>query len=625
MNHADPGRSRLRGAAGVRAGCSQPLARLVAVIKFTGQVLTTNQDPDRARDAPLIDGTDEVRPSRGACHAGAAAKEATRQLPRLLTILLIAAALGACGGEGAAPDSTPDTATTAASRTPGGEQGAMPQRLVLQTRTDGGRVPPDLRFTTLPDFTLYADGRLVQPGVQTAVYPGPALPSLFVGSLSEQDVDAAVAAAKEAGLTEDPDAGRPMVTDRATTIFVLVAEGRTYRAAAYALGSDNARHPPSRAQHRPAQGRARHHEPATAERLAWASIVSGESKPAGLTDEQKEQAVSRLRDATSTLDVRLSGAYQWLLVPRQAAPTGDVAWDEHKLDGQGGVPVRVSRKLAQVEALCTAYPPVLLRLHLDGALAPLWKDGAVTVGRLWDAYSRYLYLHRLKNVDVLFACVAAGPSDTIWTTEGFAVAESVDPRDPTRFIGLVTSGLAPAVRSTTLVVKPDLAIAQQEVERQGQAERDRAAKGEDGSGDTEKPGGSGRETPVPPDPGPKVKRRFYGIVIVEPSRLSRDAAKVAQEVVAHLDGLVGTDLQVTIETSATIRRLPRPHHEDRRGECRRPALQSEEVRAKLTPGFRAPQSSSSSGSSSGSTPSSGTAMSGLPMTSATRSSSARFR
>lgn len=56
-----------------------------------------------------------------------------------------------------------------------------------------------------------------------------------------------------------------------------------------------------------------------------------------------------------------------------------------------------------------------------------------------------------------------------------------------------------------------------------------------------------------------MKRRFYGIVGVEPRRLSRDAAKVAQEIVAHLDGLVGADLEITIEIvnlSHQPRRLP---------------------------------------------------------------------
>ncbi len=46
-------------------------------------------------------------------------------------------------------------------------------------------------------------------------------------------------------------------------------------------------------------------------------------------------------------------------------------------------------------------------------------------------------------------------------------------------------------------------------------------------------------------------RRFYGVVAVDPDRLGRDAGRLAQEVVAHLQGLVGTDAEVTIEIRAT--------------------------------------------------------------------------
>jgi len=46
-------------------------------------------------------------------------------------------------------------------------------------------------------------------------------------------------------------------------------------------------------------------------------------------------------------------------------------------------------------------------------------------------------------------------------------------------------------------------------------------------------------------------RRFYGVVAVDPDRLGRDAGRLAQEVVAHLQGLVGTDTEVIIEIRAT--------------------------------------------------------------------------
>ena len=47
-------------------------------------------------------------------------------------------------------------------------------------------------------------------------------------------------------------------------------------------------------------------------------------------------------------------------------------------------------------------------------------------------------------------------------------------------------------------------------------------------------------------------RRFHGTVSVDPTRLGRDAGKVAEEVVQHMAGLVGAKIEVTIEISAEI-------------------------------------------------------------------------
>jgi hypothetical protein len=49
----------------------------------------------------------------------------------------------------------------------------------------------------------------------------------------------------------------------------------------------------------------------------------------------------------------------------------------------------------------------------------------------------------------------------------------------------------------------------------------------------------------------EVPRRFYGVVAADPDRLGRDAGRIAQEIVAHLHGLVGTETEVTIEIRAT--------------------------------------------------------------------------
>ena len=287
---------------------------------------------------------------------------------------------------------------------------------------------------------------------------------------------------------------------------------------------------------------------AVADHLGWASVVA-ESDALGLSKQQHQQAEARAAEARITVALRLADAYQWLLVPRQPEATGPIVWDEVKADGQGRLAERAARKLVQTGGLYTTYPPVLLRLHLDGPLAPLWETGAVSVNQLWDAYGRYLYLHRLKDVDVLLACVAGGPGSTVWAAEGFALAEAADPREPGRFAGLVAGGMAADVRGTTLLVRPAAAEAQLAID---EAAGSGTAGGEGGPGD-----GTGR-VPAVGDKGAgdqgrrtKAARRFYGIVAADPDRLGRDAGRVAQEIVAHLHGLVGTETEVTIEIRAT--------------------------------------------------------------------------
>jgi len=49
---------------------------------------------------------------------------------------------------------------------------------------------------------------------------------------------------------------------------------------------------------------------------------------------------------------------------------------------------------------------------------------------------------------------------------------------------------------------------------------------------------------------PVRPRRFHGSVTLDATRLSRDAGKVAEEVVQHLTGQVGATVNITIEINA---------------------------------------------------------------------------
>ena len=51
---------------------------------------------------------------------------------------------------------------------------------------------------------------------------------------------------------------------------------------------------------------------------------------------------------------------------------------------------------------------------------------------------------------------------------------------------------------------------------------------------------------------PRQPKRFHGSVKLDPTRVGRDAGRVADEVIAHLVGLVGSDVNVTLEIEADI-------------------------------------------------------------------------
>ena len=48
------------------------------------------------------------------------------------------------------------------------------------------------------------------------------------------------------------------------------------------------------------------------------------------------------------------------------------------------------------------------------------------------------------------------------------------------------------------------------------------------------------------EPAPRLPRRFHGTVQLDAARVGRDAGRIADEVIAHLEGLVGADVTVTL-------------------------------------------------------------------------------
>ncbi len=51
---------------------------------------------------------------------------------------------------------------------------------------------------------------------------------------------------------------------------------------------------------------------------------------------------------------------------------------------------------------------------------------------------------------------------------------------------------------------------------------------------------------------PAKPKRYHGTVTLDPARVGRDASKIADEVINHLVGLVGSSVHVTLEIEAEV-------------------------------------------------------------------------
>jgi predicted AAA+ superfamily ATPase len=288
--------------------------------------------------------------------------------------------------------------------------------------------------------------------------------------------------------------------------------------------------------------------------LAWSSIVD-EAETLNLDPHQAKQAVSQKESSSSAVAARLPETYQWLIVPTQANPQTDVEWQAFRLTGQDALAVRASKKLRNDELLISGLAASRLRLELDQV--PLWRGDHVSIQQLSEDFARYLYLPRMKDTGVLVEAVRSGLGLLTWSQDSFAYAESLD-EVAGRYRGLQTTrqvwidGDSPL----GLLVRPEAAQRQLTAEMPNNGGGTTAVTGGTGGGGTTQTsttddtsvGGGG----VQPPPVQTAPKRFHGTATLDTTRVGRDAGRIADEVVAHLAGILGADVKITLEIEAEI-------------------------------------------------------------------------
>jgi predicted AAA+ superfamily ATPase len=285
--------------------------------------------------------------------------------------------------------------------------------------------------------------------------------------------------------------------------------------------------------------------------LAWEAILA-EKETLDLSPHQVKQAETQRAAADSVVAARLPETYQWLLVPVQTSPQAAVTWQGLRLSGQEPLAVRASKKLRGDELLVTGFAPTRLRMELDRV--PLWRGDHVAVKQLVEDFARYLYLPRLRDPSVLLGAIRDGIALLTWDRDAFAFADAFDIATG-RYRGL-RGGQQVAVPDSDapgLLVKPEVARRQMEAESakpsSGGPSEGPVAGGDGAPAARPGAGAAAAHTPAPAPPQPK---RFHGTVDLDPARVGRDASRIADEVIAHLAGLVGARVKVTLEVEAEI-------------------------------------------------------------------------
>jgi hypothetical protein len=278
--------------------------------------------------------------------------------------------------------------------------------------------------------------------------------------------------------------------------------------------------------------------------LAWESIVD-EQEALNLDPNQVRQAETQLESADGVVSARLPEAYQWLLVPVQTSPQAPVQWQALRLSGQEALAVRASKKLRSDELLVTAFAGTSLRRELDRI--PLWRGNHVGIRQLTEDFARYIYLPRLAAPAVLVSAIRDGLGLLTWEKDSFAYADDFDEK-ASRYRGLRHGQLdsLSADSLTGLLVQPEVAKQQLESEIRPPTE---PTKDDQKTNSPEPDSKLSKYQPEPPKHGPT---RFHGSATLDPTRVGRDAGRIADEIVSHLTGLMGSTVKVTLEIEAEI-------------------------------------------------------------------------
>lgn len=288
--------------------------------------------------------------------------------------------------------------------------------------------------------------------------------------------------------------------------------------------------------------------------LAWESVLkSNELLELNLDGLQKQQASQALKQADRTLDQTLRETYRWALVPTQDARPGTtpsaIRWESFALPTKSTNPITqdVEEQLVAEGVLLKKWAPLLLKKELDKWF---WQGDttSVEVQKVWDDFSKYLYLPRLKSSNIFHSTI----QDGLEVRDFFGLAQTQVGEE----FGGFTFGTRTAVYSTSLLIAVEAA---QRLEEELAAKQAASTDSQDTNEDdnsTEfnpnpQPGNHAGEPAGPSLHKPKGASKYVASTSLNPLKARTQFEEIYSEIIAVLHQNPDAIIELSLDIKAT--------------------------------------------------------------------------
>ena len=294
-------------------------------------------------------------------------------------------------------------------------------------------------------------------------------------------------------------------------------------------------------------------ESAVRQHLAWRSVVMDKDH-LDLTQQRVALASAKVDETNKVVAQRITTSWVWALHPRNRIDDEPFVIGVIKTDGEDDrLAVRTGRKLVKEDVLRVQIAPATVRHDLDSKLHRVWNQGRIRFGDLWDYYTKYPYLPRLRDKSVLVRAVGEAMLDIAWADQGFALAAGYDAATGDfSGLGIPLEDDFAAINDDTYLVAPQVALAQRKRESEASAVVPIEEKpGESSSG----PGiAVVAHSQNAPSTSMVLRGRYrgrYEVDASQPEAMADRVREAIEEVVRHIAAAPGAEnVEIVIEVSA---------------------------------------------------------------------------